>query len=255
MKQLETGGTLLWDENFLLLSFPEARPSLSTAIYGGGYRTIRYALNQKLTGFFETEADLPGGSPREFLRRSLLARGCDLEESSALLTSARMEWHRHIVKRDGDLIVEAIVTGASERTAARAGDAALYRETDGHFFPCGTINILLSTNARLEEYLMARAFITVTEGKTAAFQDAGIASVSTGRPATGTATDGITLISSPQGSAYTDAGTFSKLGELLAAAARDGVYECLTTYVTPWNRSDAFVTPKAVDIQKLKNGD
>ena len=252
MKPLETGGELLWDENFLLLSFPKARPSLSTAIYGGGFRKIRYALNQKLTGFFETEADLPGGSPREFLRRSLLARGCDLEESSALLTSARMEWHRHIVKRDGDLIVEAIVTGASERTAARAGDAALYRERDGQFFPCGTINILLSTNARLETYLMARAFITITEGKTAAFQDAGIASVSTGRPATGTATDGITLISSPDGPVYTDAGTFSKLGELLAAAAHDGVYECLSAYVTPWNRSDAFVTPAAVDIQKLK---
>ncbi len=253
MKRLETGGDLLWGEDFLLLTFPEARPSLSTGIYGGGYRKIRYALNQKLTGFFETEADLPGGSPREFLRRSLLAHGCHPDESSALLTSARMEWHRHIVKRSGALIVEAIVTGSSEKTAARAGDPALYEERDGHFFPCGTINILLSTNARLEEYLMARALITVTEGKTAAFQDAGIVSVTTGRPATGTATDGITLVTSTDGPVCTDTGTFSKLGELLAAAAHDGVTECFTKYITPWNRTDAFVTPEAVDIQALRN--
>ena len=251
MEELRTGGTLLQTASRILLTFEKRRPSLSTGLYGGGFREIRYALNQKLTVNFETEEDFPGGSPAEFLRLSLLECGCEPAESSALLTAAKMEWHRHIVKTSGDLIVEAIVTGASEKTAVRAGDPATYDEKDGHFFPCGTINIMMLTNANLAPYLLARAFITITEGKTAAFQDAGIASVETGRPATGTATDGITLICDPDGPVYTDAGTFSRLGELLASAARDGVFECLTKFVTPWNRADSFVTPPAIDIKKL----
>ena len=252
MKTLETGGTLHATADHILLTFENPRPSLSTAIYGGGFKNIRHALNQKLIVRFESEKDLPGGSPEKFLELSLIGLGCDLSESSALLTAAKMEWHRHIVKKSGDLIVEAIVTGASEKTAVRAGDPAMYDEKDGHFFSCGTINIMMTTNANLAPYLMARAFITITEGKTAAFQDAGIAAVETGRPATGTATDGIILICDPKGPVYTDAGTFSRLGELLAAAAHDGVYECLTKYVTPWNRADSFVTPKAIDIKALQ---
>ena len=94
---------------------------------------------------------------------------------------------------------------------------------------------------------------TVYEGKTAALQDLGIADVNNGLPATGTGTDGITLITNPDAPRYTDAGTFSVLGSLLASAAYETVRECLELYDKPWNRDDSLATPPAVDLSRLRN--
>lgn len=251
MRTLLTGGTLQASDTALLISFDRPRHSLSTAIWGGGFRDILWALNQKLTVFYPHEEDFPGGSVPAYLRLKLLEAGCDPEKSSALLTSARMEWHRSASRTQGPLTVEVIATGGAEKTAARAGDPALYEERDGHFFPVGTINLIALVNGSLPDGIMARALITLTEGKTAAFQDLGIAAVYTGRAATGTATDGITLITNPEGPVYTDAGTFSALGSMLAACAHDAVFHCLTDFDTPWNRDASLVTPPAVDIAKL----
>ena len=126
-------------------------------------------------------------------------------------------------------------------------------EKDGHFFPVGTINIMISLNISLPSAIMTRAIITITEGKTAALQDLGIADVNNGLPATGTGTDGITLITNPDAPRYTDAGTFSVLGSLLASAAYETVRECLELYDKPWNRDDSLATPPAVDLSRLRN--
>ena len=74
-----------------------------------------------------------------------------------------------------ELLLDAVTTGGAEKTAARAGSPPLYTEKDGHFFPVGTINIMISLNISLPSAIMTRAIITITEGKTAALQDLGIA--------------------------------------------------------------------------------
>lgn len=251
MRTLLTGGTLHASETAILISFDRPRRSLSTAIWGGGFRDILAALNQKLTVFYPREEDFPGGSVAAYLRLKLIDAGCDPARSSALLTSARMEWHRYAFRTRGPLTVEVIATGGAEKTAARAGDPPLYEERDGHFFPVGTVNLIALVNGSLPDGIMTRALMTLTEGKTAAFQDLGIAAVYTGRAATGTATDGVTLITDPEGPVYTDAGTFSALGSMLAACARDAVYHCLTDFDTPWNRDASLTTPPPIDISKL----
>ena len=134
--------------------------------------------------------------------------------------------------------------------AARAGDPPLYREEEGRFCPAGTINLMILVNCSLPDGIMARALITVTEGKTAALQDAGIASVYTGLPATGTATDGVILVTDPEAPRLTDAGTYSLLGSLLASAARDAVAYCISHYKRPWNQFDSLRTPPAVPLPK-----
>lgn len=245
-------GTLHADDAALFISFPRPMRSLSTAIWGGGFRSVLWAMNKKLTAFYPTEKDFPGGSVSAYLRLSLEEAGCDPEKSCALLTSARLEWFRYKKKECRGLIVEAIATGGVEKTAARAGEPALYEEHGGNFSPAGTINLMVLVNGALAGGIMARALITITEGKTAALQDLGIASVSTGRPATGTATDGITLITDPQGPVYTDAGTFSKLGELLASAAYEAVRGCLEDFDRPWNRDARLETPPALDLGELR---
>lgn len=250
MTTLATGGTFSASDTTLILRWEQPRRALSTGIWGGGFRSVRWAVNQKLTGFYATEKDFPGGSVAEYLRLSLEEAGADPSESTALLTSARLAWHSHIVKAEGPLIVEAVATAGMEKTAARAGDPPLYREEEGRFCPAGTINLMILVNCSLPDGIMARALITVTEGKTAALQDAGIASVYTGLPATGTATDGVILVTDPEAPRLTDAGTYSLLGSLLASAARDAVAYCITHYKRPWNQFDSLRTPPAVPLPK-----
>lgn len=252
MTEMIGGAALSASSTALLLTFPRPRPALSTALWGGGFRRVRHALNQKLTGYWTEAADFPGGSPEAFLRLSLLEKGCPPEESCAFLTTAKIEWMRRASRRAGTLAVDVIATGGVEKTAARAGDPPLYREEDGRFYPAGTINLMVLVNASLPPYAMARALITVTEGKTAALQDLGIASVYTGRPATGTATDGVMLFCDGEGPRLTDAGTFSALGFCLADAVRDAVTGCLSDFDRPWNRFDALAAPPAVDVSHGK---
>ena len=248
MITLSSGAMLHNTRSYLCIEFPTPRYALSTAIWGGGFRTIRWAMNKKLTVFCSSEAEFPGGSVPAYLKLSIEEAGFDPAQCCALLTSAKMEWHSRVTKESGGLIAEVIATAGVEKTAARAGDPPLYAEHDHHFTPVGTINLMAIINGALPDGIMARALITITEGKTAALQDAGIASVYTGKPATGTATDGITLITDPAGPMYTDAGTFSLLGSLLASAAHDAVARCLADFDRPWNRFDSLMTPPAADV-------
>ena len=164
-----------------------------------------------------------------------------------------MEWHSHKTFCYHDLLLDAVTTGGVEKTAARAGSAPLYEESSGKFAPVGTINIIITVNGSLPEWTMVRSLISITEGKTAALQDLGIADVNTGAVATGTCTDGVTLICDPNGPVYTDAGTFSVLGALLAQAAYQTVFDCLETYDQPWNQSPLISTPAPVDLDLLKH--
>ena len=250
---LPAGGKLHASRSHLCLAFEKTRFSLSTAIYGGGFKEINYAVNQKLETFYPSEDRFPGGSVPEFLRLSILENGYDPAKACALLTAAKMEWRSVKTFSHKELLLDAVTTGGAEKTAARAGSPPLYTEKDGHFFPVGTINIMISLNISLPSAIMTRAIITITEGKTAALQDLGIADVNNGLPATGTGTDGITLITNPDAPRYTDAGTFSVLGSLLASAAYETVRECLELYDKPWNRDDSLATPPAVDLSRLRN--
>lgn len=246
---LAAGGTAFITDESIRISYLRKRYALSSSVIGGGCRPILYAVNQKLTSYCKTEKDLPGGSVASYLTYRLTEEGCDPAQSTVLLTAARMDWFRHICFRDGPLTVEALTTAGVEKTAARAGDPALYREQDGHFQQAGTINIMLLTNASLPEGTMVRSLITATEAKTAALQDMGIAAVYTGHSATGTATDGLIIVTDPQGPVYTDAGTFSALGEMIARAVHATVTDCIALFDTPWNRFATLSTPPAV-IQK-----
>lgn len=254
-KLLKTGGRLDVFPEHLSITFETPRRSLSTAIYGGGFRNIRYALNQKLTTWYPHESEFPGGSVPAFLKLCIEKHGARPEESSALLTSARMEWHTYHAEEKKDLIVEAVTTGGVEKTACRASSAALYEEWNGTYVPAGTINMIISINGRLPDGIMARALITATEGKSAALSDLGVADVNNGLPATGTCTDGITLITDPAGPLYTDGGGFSLLGSFIARCAYETVHECITRFDRPWNAFPELKTPAAVSLTDKKPSD
>lgn len=67
-------------DNLLITSKRPLR-SLSTAIYGGGFRTIRYALNRRLTEFYPSEKDFPGGSVAAYLEGCARSLGANQKKA------------------------------------------------------------------------------------------------------------------------------------------------------------------------------
>ena len=117
---LPAGGKLHASRSHLCLAFEKTRFSLSTAIYGGGFKEINYAVNQKLETFYPSEDRFPGGSVPEFLRLSILENGYDPAKACALLTAAKMEWRSVKTFSHKELLLDAVTTGGAEKTAARA---------------------------------------------------------------------------------------------------------------------------------------
>lgn len=250
---LPSGGNAAVSDRSICVRFDHPRKALSTAIWGGGLHMVTSVINWKLTEYYRSEEEFPGGSVASYLALAAEKLSCDPAAAAVLLTSARMDWHAFRSYQCHGLKVDIIATAGVEKTAARAGEPAFYEERDHHFYPAGTINLMVFTSGALPDGIMARSLITITEGKTAALQDMGIASVATGASATGTATDGITFVTDPKGPLYTDAGSFSKLGELLGRAAYEAVTSCITDFDRPWNRFDALVTPPPVSIARGKD--
>ena len=75
---------------------------------------------------------------------------------------------------------------------------------------------------------MARAVITATEAKTAAFEDLKVPSSYTkGVQATGTGTDSMIVVSGTAGPMVTYPGGHSRIGELMGKAVHEAVMEAL----------------------------
>ncbi len=134
-------------------------------------------------------------------------------------------------------VVTALVTAGAKGNAIRTGvDAGNYIEPDpavecisiGDAPVPGTVNIVLLTNARLSDGAMARAIITATEAKTAAFEDLRVPSSYTKNvQATGTGTDSMIVVSGTSGPTVTYLGGHSRIGELVGKAVHQAVMEAL----------------------------
>lgn len=121
------------------------------------------------------------------------------------------------------LMVSALVTAGAESNALRTGlDKGRYLE--GELVDPGTVNILVLTNVTLSDQALARAIITITEAKTAAFQDLKVPSSYTKNVlATGTGTDSVIIVSGTEPPFITYAGGHSKIGELIGKAVYKAV--------------------------------
>ncbi len=133
--------------------------------------------------------------------------------------------------------VAALVTAGAETNALRIGrDEGSAMEPDNG--PAGTVNIIVLTDARLSDGAMAQAIITVTEAKTAAFEDLMIPSSYTkGIQATGTGTDSVIIVSGNSGPKVTYTGGHSRIGCLIGRAVHQAVIEAL-------ERQNGFKRPR-----------
>ncbi len=153
--------------------------------------------------------------------------GISVAELAHMGTAADLDNGVIVTWKWSPFTVSALVTAGAETNALRIGrDEGTAMETD--IGPAGTVNIIILTNARLSHAAMARAIITVTEAKTAAFEDLMVPSSYTkGIQATGTGTDNVIIASGNSGPKVTYTGGHGRIGCLIGRAVHRAVIEAL----------------------------
>ena len=119
----------------------------------------------------------------------------------------------------------AAVTAGVEGNATAAGEPATWRETEAGMQKvpayAGTINTMLLINRPLTPAALARAVVTMTEGKSAALHRLAVPSKLHVDLATGTGTDQYCIAAPcPARAPLTSASPHMKLGELVGLATR-----------------------------------
>lgn len=221
-----------WAEKTLVVQFSEARRLISTS---DGLLDARAALNHgahpllwaKVAREFQGADGRGGKAYSEFIRGAIAERLKQPRTRVAQMSTAADLDNLAVVTREfGPLSVTVLATAGAKSNAIRTGvDSGSYIEGEE---PAGTINIMVLSNIRLSDAALARALITVTEGKTAALEDLLVRSTYTPSvQATGTGTDSIIVVSGQSAPMATYTGGHSRIGELIGKATYAAVVEAL----------------------------
>jgi adenosylcobinamide amidohydrolase len=165
--------------------------------------------------------------------------GVPPDEAALMGTAANMNYVAVVTESDGDVAVTAAVTGGVEGNATTAGDTAAWRETDAGMVKTaysGTINTMLLLHQPVTPAALARAVITMTEGKSSGLLQLAVPSRQGPDLATGTGTDQYCLAApldvgrggpgADEGRRpLTSASPHVKLGELIGLATRRATME------------------------------
>ncbi len=190
---------------------------LSWAPLGGGIRIARLLANHQVA-IDEREAMR---APRAYLARVVRAAGHDPRRTVALMTGAEVARAGHALAAKGGAVAGAWCT-AGFSNALRVGDRATVLSTHA-----GTINIIVVVNRPLTSAAMVEAVQIAAEARTLAVLEAGIKSVRSDAPATGTGTDCIAIAAPARAAsrrvrAERYCGKHTLLGELIGRAVLEG---------------------------------
>jgi len=206
--------------NALVLYLPESRNVLSGL---QGFKKVSAVCNcympESLWQVIEDSSYDWRSYPREVVKKALSRHGYPLSQVATLVTGVDMRSLAWDEECYDSLWVQAWVTAGFKNNAMRVGmDKAGGIEKNGQFNEVGTINIIVLTNACMSQAAMAASFITVTEAKVIALQEADVrSSYNSNWQATGTGTDQIIVVSG-KGDKCNFVGGHTMLGELMARA-------------------------------------
>lgn len=233
----EPGFILTRRGRFLVATLHGAHRVLSTSARNGGQTEhVRRLLNHQSCE----------GTAHDARHRAITADGLEAyhdrvsaeadvppEQTAAMGTAANMNYAAISTGRDGPVSVTAVVTAGVEGNATCAGDPAKWRETDAGFEKvppyAGTINTMLIVNVPLTAGALARAVVTMTEGKSAALQRLAVPSRQSSDLATGTGTDQYCAASPipTDDFSFSSTSPHVKLGELVGLTCRQATQEAL----------------------------
>ncbi len=221
---------------FVVAELLEPHRVLSTSVRNGGQvEHARYLVNHQScegTGHLERYDAILEGGQEAYHDRTCSEIGLPASETALMGTAANMNYVAVVTEADGAVEVVAAVTAGVQTNAACAGDPAGPRESEAGIEKAramnGTINTILLVNAPLALSALARAVVTMTEGKTAALQRLAAPSCYSPDLATGTGTDQYCLAAPLQGRlTLTSTSPHVKLGELIGVAVRNATLEAL----------------------------
>jgi adenosylcobinamide amidohydrolase len=186
---------------------------LSWAPLGGGIRIARLLANHQV----ELDEREAMRAPRAYLARVVRAAGHDPRRTVALMTGAEVARAGYALATREGVSAGAWCT-AGFTNALRVGDRATVLSTHA-----GTINIIVVANRPLTRAAMVEAMQIAVEARTLAVLEAGIKSVRSDAPATGTGTDCIAIAAPARAAsrgvrAERYCGKHTLLGELIARA-------------------------------------
>ncbi len=225
------------DGRFLVAALQSPHQVLSTSVCGGGMTDrVRFIVNhQSCEGQghgdrFEWMKEI--GEPG-YHRHVCNELGLEPEAVAMMGTAANMNYAARIVETFAELRVCAVVTAGVEGNAGCAGDPATWHEGESGQMErhphAGTINTMLLINWPLTPGAMARAAVTMTEGKSAALQELAVSSLYSRDLATGTGTDQYCIAAPLDETKRPKArtGHHAKLGELIGRCVRRATLEAL----------------------------
>jgi adenosylcobinamide amidohydrolase len=209
---------------------------LSTSVVNGGQTGhVRFLLNHQScegAGHHDLHQLIGDIGYAGYHERICAETGLPPDATVMMGTAANMNYAAVVTATDEEVEVIAVVTGGVEGNAACAGDPANWRETDVGMqkvpVHAGTINTMVLVTRPLTPGALARAAMTVTEGKSAALLRLAVPSRQSMDLATGTGTDQF-CIAAPDGAEgiRTSTSPHVKLGELIGRAVREATQEAL----------------------------
>lgn len=190
--------------------------TLSSAVYGGGFKRTSHFVNWKVP------LDYSSIDPTQLMEEKLAEWGYPLLDSIGLQTAAFIHT-ASVQELVGDEFRMVCVATAGLGNRARAGKE---RET----FPayqCSTINVFLFIDSSMTQSAVVNSIIAVTEAKAAALQDLNILDED-GEHATGTTTDSVVIAVSQNKEKYQThqfAGVATSIGNAIGCLVYDAVCE------------------------------
>lgn len=217
-------------DRFLVARLPGIHDVLSWAVVGGGRRRADTVAWHQV---FNRELG-PDTDPRALLRERL--RDAGIPDAVGLLTSASLAAYTD-VERACDGVSARCVATVGLGNALRAGDPPGIGSTIAAAARVGTINLLVRVAAPLAEEALAEALALAAEARTLAVLEAGVRSLRSGLPATGTGTDCVVVAApraAPGAASLAYAGKHTAVGHLVGAV----VEEAVRTGIEAWRRSN-----------------
>jgi adenosylcobinamide amidohydrolase len=212
------------------------RVTTTSSCVGGVSEAVGYLVNHQsceASGHADRFAVIHGLGQEGYHRVVCAELGLPAEATAVMGTAANMIYASHEAAVHGDLRVDVLVTAGVEGNATCAGDPANWMETPAGWSNlaqvAGTINTMVLVNQPLKPEAQMRAIMTMTEGKSAALTELGIASRYSPDMATGTGTDQFCLAAPivPERYAYGATNPHSKFGELIGRAVRAATKQAL----------------------------
>lgn len=219
-------------DNYFSLEFDKPVSSISSAILGGGMKTISSFINLRVDENFRGKKnDFP--PPWRTIDDAMTAAALK-EPRAGMMTAASMNSFKYSTRKLGEIDIYCFLTSGLSNALA-AGDPGDFLPqtmyTDAVSSQAGTINIVTGLSCRLTGAALAEALLVVTEAKASVLYELGVKSTASKRGATGTGTDSALIFCAESGASGGEAEAFcgkhTVLGEMIAAAVREALFESL----------------------------